>query len=75
MRQLKSILLSIEAEALLKAGVLRAALAKFDQVLSRNLFHVPALEGRTTACDRLGQRKRGARCRQRADVLCHETRV
>ena len=68
-------LLYIEAEALLKADVLEAALAKLDQVLARNPFHVPALEGRAAACDRLGQWERGTRCRQRAEVLRHETWV
>jgi len=68
-------LLYVEAESLLKAGVLEAALAKFDQVLACNPFHVPALEGRAQACDRLGQAERAARCRQRAEVLRHETWV
>ena len=39
-------LLYIEAESLLKAQSFEAALARFDQVLAYNPFHVPALEGR-----------------------------
>lgn len=68
-------LIYVEAKSLLEAQSFEAALAKFDQVLVCNPFHVPALEGRAEACDRLGQAERATRCRRRADVLRHKTWV
>jgi nucleotide-binding universal stress UspA family protein len=68
-------LLYVEAKALLETQAYEAALVKFDQVLARNPFHVPALEGRAEACEHLGQSERAERCRRRAVVLRHETWV
>jgi len=62
-----------EANALLAEQSYEPALRKFDQVLARNPFHVPALEGRAKACEALGQYERATRCRRRAEILRHET--
>lgn len=62
-----------EASALLTDQSYEAALRKFDQVLARNPFHVPALDGRAIACEALGHYDRAARCRRRAEILRHET--
>lgn len=62
-----------EANALLADQSYEAALRKFDQVLARNPFHVPALNGRAIACEALGHYERAARCRRRAEILRHET--
>lgn len=62
-----------EANTFLAGQSYEAALRKFDQVLARNPFHVPALDGRAKACEALGQHERAARCRQRAEILRHET--
>lgn len=62
-----------EAKTLLADQSHEAALRKFDQVLARNPFHVPALVGRAQACEALGQYERAARCRRRAEILRHET--
>ncbi len=62
-----------EANALLADQSYEAALRKFDQVLARNPFHVPALDGRAKACESLGQYERATRCRRRAEILRHET--
>ena len=45
------------------------AVRKFDAVLRLNPFHIPALEGRAQACDRLGDFERADRCRQRLEQL------
>jgi len=62
-----------EANALLADQAYEGALRKFDQVLARNPFHVPALDGRAQACEALGQYERAERCRRRAEILRHET--
>jgi len=62
-----------EAKVLLAEESYEAALRKFDQVLARNPFHVPALDGRAKACESLHQHERAARCRRRAEILRHET--
>jgi universal stress protein E len=62
-----------EANMLLTEQSYEAALRKFDQVLARNPFHVPALDGRAQACEALGLHERGARCRRRAEILRLET--
>ena len=45
------------------------AVRKFDAVLRLNPFHIPALEGRAQACERLGDFERADRCRQRLEQL------
>lgn len=45
------------------------AVQKFDAILRLNPFHIPALEGRALACERLGDFERADRCRQRIDQL------
>lgn len=45
------------------------AVQKFDAVLRLNPFHIPALEGRILACERLGDFERADRCRRRLDQL------
>ena len=45
------------------------AVRKFDAILRLNPFHVPALEGRAQACDRLGDIERADRCRRRMKEL------
>jgi universal stress protein E len=45
------------------------AVQKFDAVLRLNPFHIPALEGRAQACERLGDFERADRCRRRLDQL------
>ncbi|MBX3452140.1 MAG: universal stress protein [Planctomycetaceae bacterium] len=62
-----------EASGLLAERSYAEALRKFEQVLARNPFHVPALEGRAAACDALGLPERAVRSRRRADILRHET--
>lgn len=62
-----------EAQGLLAEQAFAAALRKFDQVLARNPFHVPALEGRAAACEALGLTERATRSRRRAELLRHET--
>lgn len=66
-------LMYAEAKVLLAEQSYEAALRKFDQVLARNPFHVPALDGRAKACEALGHYERAARCRRRAEILRHET--
>lgn len=45
------------------------AVRKFDAVLRLNPFHIPALEGRAQACERLGDFDLADRCRRRLDQL------
>jgi nucleotide-binding universal stress UspA family protein len=45
------------------------AVRKFDAVLRLNPYHIPALEGRAQACDRLGDFERADRCRHRLSQL------
>lgn len=45
------------------------AIRKFDAALRLNPFHVPALEGRAQACERLGDFERADRCRRRLEQL------
>lgn len=45
------------------------AVRKFDAVLRLNPFHIPALEGRAQACDRIGDFERADRCRKRLNDL------
>lgn len=45
------------------------AVRKFDAVLRLNPFHIPALEGRAQACDRIGDSERADRCRKRLSEL------
>ena len=61
------------ADTLLADRAWEAALRKFDQILARNPFHIPALVGRADACEGLGQHERAVRCRQRAEILRNET--
>ncbi len=62
-------LLYAEAAALLAVCDYTSAIWKFDQVLARNPFFIEALEGRATACERLGQPDRAARCRHRIEII------
>ena len=62
-------LLLAEGQALLAAKSYEPAMRKFNQVLARIPTHIPALEGRATTCERLGQNEGAARCRRRADAL------
>ena len=62
-------LLYAEAAALLAVCDYTSAIWKFDQVLARNPFFIAALEGRATACERLGQPDRAARCRHRIEII------
>jgi nucleotide-binding universal stress UspA family protein len=68
-------LLYAEAKALMDAGTYEPALAKLDQVLAHNPFHVPALTARAEACEKLGQLERADRCRRRVEMLRHEMLV
>lgn len=45
------------------------AVRKFDAVLRLNPYHIPALEGRAQACERMGDLVRADRCRQRLEQL------
>jgi Flp pilus assembly protein TadD len=45
------------------------AVRKFDAVLRLNPFHIPALECRAQACERLGDFERAERCRCRLEQL------
>ncbi|TXT33088.1 MAG: universal stress protein UspA-like protein [Planctomycetota bacterium] len=45
------------------------AVRKLDAVLRLNPFHIPALEARALACDRLGDFERADRCRHRLEQL------
>lgn len=45
------------------------AVRKFDAVLRLNPYHIPALEGRAQACERLGDFERADRCRKRLEQL------
>jgi hypothetical protein len=64
-------LLYAEAKALMEAETYEAALAKLDQVLAHNPYHLPALASRTEACEKLGQHERANRCRRRLELLKH----
>lgn len=45
------------------------AIRRFDAVLHINPFHLPALEGRAEACERMGDFERADRCRRRLEQL------
>lgn len=58
-----------EGRGQLGRGDYEPALAKFNQVLAHNPFHIAALEGRAVACERLGQVDRAERCRRRVERI------
>lgn len=62
-------LLYAEGKALLDAGTHEAALAKLDQVLAHNPYHLPALGARATGWEKLGEHERADHCRQRIEWL------
>lgn len=58
-----------QAQVAIEANDDELAVRKFDAVLRLNPFHIPALEGRAQACERLGDFERADRCRQRLEQL------
>lgn len=64
-----------QGQVFLEAHNDEAAGDKFDAILRLDPFHLPALEGRANACDRLGQSDRAARCRRRIELLQRPTEV
>jgi nucleotide-binding universal stress UspA family protein len=62
-------LLFAEARSLLEGAAPDLALAKLDQVLARNPYHVPALESRAKVLEQLGRKEQAARCRRRLMLL------
>lgn len=58
-----------QAQVALEAHDDELAVRKFDAVLHLNPFHIPALEGRAQACERLGDIARAERCRHRLEQL------
>lgn len=58
-----------QAQVALETNNDELALRKFDAVLRLNPFHIPALEDRAQACERLGEFERADRCRRRLDQL------
>ena len=64
-----------DGQSLLRSKSYEAALAKFDQVLIRNPFYVPALVARADVCDELGTPDRAERCRRRVQFLQGQLQV
>jgi nucleotide-binding universal stress UspA family protein len=64
--------LMAKGRQLLAGGACEAALTQFGQVLLHNPFHVPALEARAEAHERLGQPELAAFYRRRAAFLQDE---
>lgn len=62
-------LLYAEGEALMEINSFEAAVAKFDQLLAHNPYHVDALFRRAEALERLGDSERAARSIQRAAAI------
>jgi nucleotide-binding universal stress UspA family protein len=62
-------MLSAEGRELLAANSYEAALAKFNQVLARDPYHAPALQGRAEAFERLGHAQDAERSRRRAKTI------
>jgi nucleotide-binding universal stress UspA family protein len=62
-------LLFVEGEALLEVKSYEAAVAKFDQLLAHNPFHVGGLLGRAEALEQLGDSDHAERSRQQATAL------
>jgi nucleotide-binding universal stress UspA family protein len=62
-------LLFAEGESLMGVASFEAAVAKFDQVLAHNPFHVPTLQRRADALQQLGLNDRSERSRRRAAAL------
>lgn len=58
-----------QAQVAVEAHNDEQAVRKYDAVLRLNPFHIPALEGRAQACERLGDFERAHRCRCRLDQL------
>lgn len=61
-----------EGQNLLARGSFQLALARFNQVLVENSYHIPALEGVAVACEAMGQFNRAERCRRRVATLRQE---
>jgi nucleotide-binding universal stress UspA family protein len=57
--------LMAEAQALSAAGTFLSAIAKYRQVLSRNPFHLSAMEGLVSAYDRIGETVEADKFRRR----------
>jgi nucleotide-binding universal stress UspA family protein len=62
-------ILLAEGDALLASESYDAAFAKFGEVLARDPFHPPALQGRARALEHMGQPEEARRCRQRAEQV------
>jgi nucleotide-binding universal stress UspA family protein len=58
-----------EAQVAIESQDDELAVRKLDAVLRLNPFHIPALEARVQACDRLGDFERADRCRHRLEQL------
>lgn len=58
-----------EAQVAIESHDDELAVRKLDAVLRFNPFHIPALEARAQACDRLGDFDRADRCRRRLEQL------
>jgi nucleotide-binding universal stress UspA family protein len=58
-----------QAQVAVEANDDELALRKFDAVLRLNPFHIPALEGRAQACERMGDFERAERCHRRLEQL------